>query len=417
MELKRVAVTGLGGITPLGNNWQDTWKAMLNGESGAAEITRFDATHYKTRFACEVKDYDPLNYFDRKEARKNDFFVHYALIASDEAIKDSGLDLDKIDKDRVGVIWASGVGGLFSFQEEVYKHAKNDRKPRFTPFFITRLIIDLAAGHISIKHGFRGPNYATVSACASSTNALIDAFNAVRYGKANIIVTGGSEAAVTESGMGGFSSMRALSERNDDPRSASRPFCKDRDGFVLGEGGVALILEEMEHATARGAPIYAEMVGGGMAADAYHMTATHPEGLGAILGMKAALDDANLSPNDVDYINAHATSTPVGDISEVKAIEKMFTETADKLHVSATKSMTGHLLGAAGAIAAMATILAVKNDVVPPTINRHTFDPELETRVDLTLGEKQDKTINIALSNTFGFGGHNAIAVFKKYNE
>ncbi|MEL6823597.1 MAG: beta-ketoacyl-ACP synthase II, partial [Calditrichota bacterium] len=363
MELKRVAVTGLGGITPLGNNWQDTWKAMLNGESGAAEITRFDATHYKTRFACEVKDYDPLNYFDRKEARKNDFFVHYALIASDEAIKDSGLDLDKIDKDRVGVIWASGVGGLFSFQEEVYKHAKNDRKPRFTPFFITRLIIDLAAGHISIKHGFRGPNYATVSACASSTNALIDAFNAVRYGKANIIVTGGSEAAVTESGMGGFSSMRALSERNDDPRSASRPFCKDRDGFVLGEGGVALILEEMEHAKARGATIYAEMVGGGMAADAYHMTATHPEGLGAILGMKAALDDANLSPNDVDYINAHATSTPVGDISEVKAIEKMFTETADKLHVSATKSMTGHLLGAAGAIEAMATILAVKNDV------------------------------------------------------
>jgi len=417
MELKRVAVTGLGGITPLGNNWQDTWKAMLNGESGAAEITRFDATHYKTRFACEVKDYDPLNYFDRKEARKNDFFVHYALISSDEALKDSGLDLEKIDKDRVGVIWASGVGGLFSFQEEVYKHAKNDRKPRFTPFFITRLIIDLAAGHISIKHGFRGPNYATVSACASSTNALIDAFNAVRYGKANIIVTGGSEAAVTESGMGGFSSMRALSERNDDPKSASRPFCKDRDGFVLGEGGVALILEEMEHAKARGATIYAEMVGGGMAADAYHMTATHPEGLGAILGMKAALDDANLSPNDVDYINAHATSTPVGDISEVKAIEKMFNETADTLHVSATKSMTGHLLGAAGAIEAMATILAVKNDVVPPTINHHTFDPELETRVDLTLGEKQDKTINVALSNTFGFGGHNAIAVFKKYDE
>ncbi|MGH1366332.1 MAG: beta-ketoacyl-ACP synthase II [Calditrichia bacterium] len=417
MELKRVAVTGLGALTPLGNTWQETWKAMQAGESGAAEITRFDASQYKTRFACEVKNYDPLNYFDRKEARKNDFFVHYAMIAADEALNDSGLDLEKIDKNRVGVIWASGVGGLFSFQEEVYKHAKNNGKPRFTPFFITRLIVDLAAGMISIKNGFRGPNYATVSACASSTNALIDGFNAIRYGKANIIVSGGSEAAVTESGMGGFSAMRALSERNDDPKTASRPFCKDRDGFVLGEGGVALILEEMEHAKARGATIYAEVVGGGMAADAYHITSTHPEGLGAVLGMNAALDDAGLHPNDVDYINAHATATPVGDVSEVKAIEKVFAETVDKINVSATKSMTGHLLGAAGAIEGMATVLAIHDNVVPPTINHHTLDPDMETRIDLTLGKKKEKTINVAMSNTFGFGGHNAIAVFKKYDE
>ncbi|MAN85923.1 MAG: beta-ketoacyl-[acyl-carrier-protein] synthase II [Algoriphagus sp.] len=416
MNLKRVVVTGIGALTPIGNTSEEFWKALSTGVSGAAPITKFDASLFKTQFACEIKNLDLDQFIDRKEARKMDPFTQYAMITADEAMADSGLDLEKIDKSRAGVIWGSGIGGLKTFQDEVTDFAKGDGTPRFNPFFIPKMIADISAGFISIKYGFRGPNFVTVSACASATNALIDAFNYIRLGKADIFISGGSEAAVTEAGIGGFNAMKALSQRNDSPETASRPFDKDRDGFVLGEGAGALILEEYEHAKARDAKIYAEIVGGGMSADANHITAPHPEGLGARSVMESALDDANLKPEDIDYINVHGTSTPLGDVSETKAIQKVFGEHAYKLNISSTKSMTGHLLGAAGAIEAIASIFAIKHSLIPPTINHFTDDETFDPGLNLTFNKAQQREVNYALSNTFGFGGHNCSVIFKKYN-
>jgi 3-oxoacyl-[acyl-carrier-protein] synthase II len=416
MNLKRVVVTGIGALTPIGNTAPEFWKGLSNGVSGAAPITKFDASLFKTQFACEVKNFDIEQFIDRKEARKMDPFTKFAMVAADEAMVDSGLDLEKIDKSRAGVIWGSGIGGLRTFQDEVTEFAKGDGTPRFNPFFIPKMIADISAGFISIKYGFRGPNFVTVSACASATNALIDAFNYIRLGKADIFISGGSEAAVTEAGIGGFNAMKALSQRNDSPETASRPFDKDRDGFVLGEGAGALILEEYEFAKARGAKIYAELVGGGMTADANHITAPHPEGLGASSVMKIALEDANITPEEIDYVNVHGTSTPLGDVSETKAIETVFGEHAYKMNISSTKSMTGHLLGAAGAIEAIACIYAINNSLVPPTINHFTDDESFDKRLNLTFNTAQKREINYALSNTFGFGGHNCSVIFKKYN-
>jgi 3-oxoacyl-[acyl-carrier-protein] synthase II len=415
MQLKRVVVTGLGALTPLGNTVADYWQGLLNGVSGADHITHFDASKFKTRFACEVKGFDPLQHFDRKEGRKLDKFSQFALVVAEQAFNDAGLNVFAYDNDRVGVIWGSGIGGLKTFQDEVTSFAKGDGTPRFNPFFIPKMIADIAGGHISMKYNLRGPNFTTVSACASSTNALIDAFTYIRLGKADIIFSGGSEAVVSEACVGGFSSMQALSERNDDPKTASRPFDLHRDGFVLGEGAGCIVLEELEHAKARGAKIYAEIVGGGMSADAYHLTATHPEGLGARNVMRYALEEANLPVTAIDYINVHGTSTPVGDPSEAKAILALFGEHAYKLNISSTKSMTGHLLGAAGAIEAIASIMAVLNDVVPPTINHFTDDPEFDPKLNFTFHKAQHRTVNTALSNTFGFGGHNASVIFTKY--
>jgi 3-oxoacyl-[acyl-carrier-protein] synthase II len=417
MNLRRVVVTGLGALTPIGNTIEEYWYGLSNGVSGAAPITRFDASLFKTQFACEVKGLDVEQFIDRKEARKMDLFTQMGLIASDQAIIDSGLDIEKSNLDRIGVIMGSGIGGLRSFQDEVMSFAQGDGTPRFNPFFIPKMIADICAGFISIKYGFRGPNFVTVSACASGTNAIIDAFNYIRLGKADIFVTGGTEATVTESGVGGFNALKALSQRNDSPKTASRPFDKDRDGFVLGEGAGTLILEEYEHAKARGAKIYAEIVGGGMSADAYHLTAPHPEGLGATNVMINALSDAGMKPEDIDYVNVHGTSTPLGDVSEVKAIQNVFGEHAYNLNISSTKSMTGHLLGAAGAIEAIASILAINHSLVPPTINHFTDDEEFDSKLNLTFNKAQKREIRAALSNTFGFGGHNASIIFKKINE
>lgn len=416
MELKRVVVTGLGALTPIGNNVTDYWEGLINGKSGAAPISQFDASLFKTQFACEVKDFNVKDHIDRKEARKMDQFAQYAMVSSKEAVADSGILDSDPNFDRIGVIWGSGIGGLKTFQDEVTNFAGGDGTPRFNPFFIPKMIADIAAGLISIEYGFRGPNYVTVSACASSTNAIIDAFNYIRLGKVDAVVTGGSEAAVNEAGVGGFNALRALSTRNDSPETASRPFDMERDGFVLGEGSGALILEEYEHAKARGAKIYAEVIGGGMSGDAYHMTAPHPDGIGARNTMLAALEDAEIDPSQVDYVNVHGTSTPLGDIAEVKAIQQVFGESAYDLNISSTKSMTGHLLGAAGAIEAIACVLAVKNDIVPPTINHFTDDPELDERMNFTFNKAQERTVNVALSNTFGFGGHNTSVIVKKYN-
>lgn len=416
MKLKRVVVTGIGAVTPIGNNAAEYWQSLLNGKSGAAPITRFDASKFKTRFACEVKGLDLDQHFDRKESRKLDLFSKYAMVVSDEAIEDAGLKEANIDPDRVGVIWGSGIGGIITFQDEVSGFLKGDGTPRFNPFFIPKMISDIAAGHISMKHGYRGPNFSLVSACATSTNALIDAYNYIRLGKATAIVSGGSEAAINESGIGGFNAMHALSTRNDSPETASRPFDKDRDGFVMGEGAGCLILEEYEHAKARGAKIYAEVSGGGLSADAHHITAPHPEGFGALNVMRSAMeDDPEMTPESIDYINVHGTSTPLGDISELKAIKGVFGDHAYKLNISSTKSMTGHLLGAAGAIESIATLLAVKNDIIPPTINHFTDDDNIDNNLDLTFHKPVEKTVNAALSNTFGFGGHNASVIFKKF--
>lgn len=415
MELKRVVVTGLGALTPLGNNVNDYWEALINGTSGANFITRFDASKFKTRFACEVKGFDPNNHFDRKEGRKLDLFSQFAMVATEEAFQDSGIILENTNLDRVGVIWGSGIGGLETFQKECMEFAKGDGTPRFNPFFIPKMIADIASGHISIKYGFRGPNFTTVSACASSTNAMIDAFNYIRLGKADIIFSGGSEAAVNEAGVGGFNALQALSVRNDSPQTASRPFDLDRDGFVLGEGAGTVVLEELEHALKRGAKIYAELMGGGLSADAYHMTAPHPEGIGASRVMTYALEDAGMKPEELDYINVHGTSTPLGDPQEIKAIQKVFGDHSYKLNISSTKSMTGHLLGAAGAIEAIASILSVVNDCVPPTINHFTDDPAFDTGLNFTFNKAQKRTVNAALSNTFGFGGHNASVIFRKF--
>lgn len=415
MQLKRVVVTGLGAVTPLGNNVNDYWNNLINGVSGAAAITRFDALKFKTRFACEVKGFNIEEYFDKKEARKLDTYSWYGIAASVQAVADSGIDAEGIDKNEIGVIWGSGIGGLDTFQNETFGFAKGDGTPRFNPFFIPKMIADICSGHISIRFGFRGPNFTTVSACASSTNALIDAFNYIRLGKANAIITGGSEAAINESGIGGFNACQAMSTRNDEPDKASRPYDKDRDGFVLGEGGAAIVLEELEHALSRGAKIYAEVIGGGMSADAHHITAPHPEGLGATLVMNRALKDACINANEIDYINTHGTSTPLGDTAELKAIVNVFGEHAYNLNISSTKSMTGHLLGAAGAVEGIATILAVKNDIIPPTINHSTADPDIDPKLNLTFNKMQKRTVNAAISNTFGFGGHNAAIVIKKF--
>ena len=417
MDLKRVVVTGLGALTPIGNNIQEYWTGLTTGVSGAAPITRFDASLFKTQFACELKNIDLNDFIDRKEAKKMDPYTQYAMIAADEAMKDSGLDLDKVDLIKAGVVWGSGIGGLKTFQDEVVDFALGDGTPRFNPFFIPKMIADIGAGFISMKYGFQGPNFSTVSACASATNALIDAFNYIRLGKATIFITGGSEAAVTEAGIGGFNAMKALSQRNDSPATASRPFDKDRDGFVLGEGAGAIILEEYEHAKARGARIYAELVGGGMTADAHHLTAPHPEGRGASNVMKFALEDAGMAPEDIDYINVHGTSTPLGDVSEIKAIQKVFGDHAYNLNISSTKSMTGHLLGAAGAIEAIAAILALQHNIIPPTINHFTDDEGFDKRLNLTFNTAQKREIRAALSNTFGFGGHNCSIIFKKITE
>jgi 3-oxoacyl-[acyl-carrier-protein] synthase II len=417
MNLKRVVVTGMGALTPIGNTVNDYWNSLSNGVSGAAPITLFNAEKFKVRFACEVKNFNPEDFIDRRESRRMDRFEQFALIAADQAIVHSGIDLEKVNKDRVGVIWGSGIGGISTFQSEVMDFAKGDGTPRFNPFFITKMIIDLSAGYISIKYGFRGPNFSVVSACATGNNALIDAFNYIRLGKADVFVSGGSEAAIIEASVGGFSSMKAMSERNDDPSTASRPYDKDRDGFVLGEGAGALILEEYEHAKARGAKIYAELIGGGMSADAYHISAPHPEGLGVVAVMKNALDDAGIKPEDVDYINTHGTSTPIGDPQEIKAIQSVFGEHAYKLNISATKSMTGHLLGAAGAIEAIASILAIQHQTVPPTINHFNTDEVLDPKLNFTFNKAQQRPLNIVLSNTFGFGGHNASVIFKRYQE
>ncbi len=415
MELKRVVVTGLGALTPIGNTVTEYWNGLINGVSGAAPITKFDTTNFKTKFACEVKNFNPEDFLDKKEARKLDPFVHYALVSTDEAVKDSGLNFEQLDTNRIGVIWGSGIGGLKTFLDEVTNFAKGDGIPRFNPFFIPKMILDIAPGHISIRYGLRGPNFSTVSACASSTNALIDSFNYIRLGMANVLISGGSEAIINEAGMGGFNAMHALSTRNEDPTTASRPFDKDRDGFVAGEGAGTIILEELEHAKARGAKIYAELIGGGMSADANHITAPHPEGLGAKLVMTNAMRDAGLTTSDIDYINVHGTSTPLGDISESKAILDLFGKDAYRLNISSTKSMTGHLLGAAGAIEAIASILAVKNNIIPPTINHFTDDPEIDSKLNLTFNKAQERTVRAAQSNTFGFGGHNASVIFKKY--
>jgi 3-oxoacyl-[acyl-carrier-protein] synthase II len=416
MLSRRVVVTGLGALTPIGNTVPEYWNALAKGVSGAAPITRFDASKFKTRFACEVKNFDISNFMDRKESRRMDPYAHYALVTCDEAIRDSGLDVEKIDKDRAAVIWGSGIGGLTSFFSEVIGYSKGDGTPRFSPFFIPMMIADIAAGLISIKYGFRGANYATVSACASSNNAIIDAFYLIRMGKADIAITGGSEACVNEPAIGGFNSMKALSERNDDPATASRPYDKDRDGFVLGEGAGALVLESLDHALARGAKIYAEVGGGAASADAYHMTAPHPEGIGAYNVMRYAMEDAGVSPEQVDYINVHGTSTPLGDPQEIKAIQKAFGEHAYKMNISATKSMTGHLLGGAGAVEAIAALLSVCKGIIPPTINHFTDDPEIDAKLNLTFNTAQERKVDVAISNTFGFGGHNASVVFKKFS-
>ncbi|MGB3775206.1 MAG: beta-ketoacyl-ACP synthase II [Leeuwenhoekiella sp.] len=417
MELKRVVVTGLGALTPIGNNIDEYWDGLRSGKSGCAPITYFDAEKFKTKFACELKNFDPLAHFDRKEARKLDRFAQYAMVSSDQAIIDAGIDLDKEDKFRIGVIWGAGIGGLETFQDEVLNFAAGDGTPRFNPFFIPKMIADIAPGNISIKHGFMGPNYTTVSACASSANAMIDALNYIRLGHCDIIVTGGSEAAVTLAGMGGFNAMHALSTLNESPETASRPFDANRDGFVLGEGAGALILEEYEHAKARGAKIYAEVVGGGMSSDAYHMTAPHPDGIGVERVMQNCLRDANMKAEEVDAINTHGTSTPLGDVAELKAITNVFGEHAKDININSTKSMTGHLLGAAGAIEAIASILAMKHGVVPPTINHSTVDPNIDSSLNLTLNKAQVREVNVAMSNTFGFGGHNACVLFKKLAE
>jgi len=414
MSTRRVVVTGLGALTPIGNTVTDFWNSLLNGVSGADRITRFDASLFKTRFACEVKDFNPADFLDRKEARKMDAYAIYAMVASAEAMQDSGINPENINLDRAGVIWASGIGGLDTFLKECGDYASGSGTPRFNPFFIPKMIADIAAGHISIKYGFRGPNYATVSACASSTHAMIDAFNYIKWGKAEIFITGGSEASINAAGVGGFNAMHALSTRNDDPKTASRPFDNDREGFVLGEGAGALVLEDYEHAKARGAKIYAEVVGGAMTADAHHITAPHPEGLGAMNVMKFAIKDAEMAPEDVDYVNVHGTSTPLGDVAEVKAIKGVFGEHAKNLNISSTKSMTGHLLGAAGAVEAIASILAVKHDVIPPTINHFTDDPNIDNSLNYTFNKAQKREVKSAISNTFGFGGHNACIMVKK---
>tara|TARA_B100000768_G_scaffold171735_1_gene179325 strand:+ start:26810 stop:28057 length:1248 start_codon:yes stop_codon:yes gene_type:complete len=414
MELKRVVVTGLGALTPIGNSVNEYWDNLVNGVSGAAPITHFNAEKFKTQFACELKGYDPLNHFDRKEARKLDPFAQYAMVSVAEAISDSGLDSEDLDKNRIGVIWGSGIGGIKTFQDECMNFAHGDGTPRFNPFFIPKMIADIASGHISIKYGFRGPNFSTVSACASATNALIDSFNYIRLGKANAMVAGGSEAAVNEAGVGGFNALHALSTNNENYATASRPFDATRDGFVLGEGAGAVILEEYEHAKARGAKIYCELAGGGLSADAYHITAPHPEGIGAINVMNACLEDAHMKPSDIDYVNVHGTSTPLGDIAETKAIVKVFGEHAYKLNISSTKSMTGHLLGAAGAIESIACIKALEHQIIPPTINHVVEDENLDNKLNLTLNKAQKREVNAALTNTFGFGGHNTSAIFKK---
>jgi 3-oxoacyl-[acyl-carrier-protein] synthase II len=414
MNQRRVVVTGLGALTPLGNTLPEFWNNLVAGKSGAAVITKFDTTKFKTKFACEVKNYDPLNHFEKSEVRKLDPFAQYALVTATEAITNAALNLDQIDKTRVGVIWGSGNGGFYTFQQEMIEYAKGDGTPRINPYFIPKVIVDIASGWIAMKYGFMGLNFTTVSACATSTTAIIDAMNYIRWNKADIIITGGSEAAVNEAGIGGFGAMKALSTRNDDPSTASRPFDIDRDGFVMGEGACALVLEEYEHAKRRGATIYAEVAGGGMSADAYHLTATHPEGLGAWLGMKWALEDAGLTAEQVDYMNPHATSTPLGDVSEMKAVIKLFGAKPDHLHISATKSATGHLLGAAGAAEAIICIKAIHENIIPPTINTRAIDPAMPQGLNIVLGTKFKKDINVALSNTFGFGGHNASAVFKK---
>ena len=416
MELKRVVVTGIGALTPLGKTLDEYWDGLTNGVSGADFIKQFDCSKFKTRFACEVKDFDPTTYLDRKEARKIDRFTQFALVVSDQAVLDAGINRDNVDVDRVGVIFASGIGGLITFQEEVVNFANGDGTPRFNPFFIPKMILDIAAGQISMRHGFRGPNFAVVSACASSTNAIIDAYDNIRLGKADIVLTGGSEAVVSAAGVGGFNAMKALSERNDDPKTASRPFDKDRDGFVMGEGAGMLVLESLEHALKRGAKIYCEIAGGGATADAHHITAPHPEGLGAKNVMSAALRDAGLQASDIDYINVHGTSTPLGDIAETKAIMSVFGEHAYNLNISSTKSMTGHCLGAAGALEAIACVMSVVHDMVPPTINHFTDDPELDPNLNFTFNKAQKRTVRAALSNTFGFGGHNASVIVKKYS-
>jgi len=415
MSFKRVVITGMGALTPIGNDVPTFWKNLVAGVSGAAPITRFDAERFRTRFACEVKGLDINDYIPRQEARKMDPFTQYAVIATDEAMKDAGFDTDKLDLDKAGVIWGSGIGGLKTFEDEVLNFAAGGMNPRFNPFFIPKMIADSASGVISIRYGFRGPTFITVSACASATNALIDAFNYIRLGMMNVCISGGSEAAVTNAGMGGFNALKALSERNDSPETASRPYDKDRDGFVLGEGGAALILEEYEHAKARGAKIYAEMIGGGMSSDAYHITAPHPDGRGAYMVMKNTLENAGLQPEDIDYINTHGTSTPIGDPQEIKAIERFFGEHAYNMNISSTKSMTGHLLGGAGAVEAAACIMAIQDQIIPPTINHFTDDPDINPRLNLTFNKAQKRKVNIALSNTFGFGGHNASVIFKKY--
>ncbi len=421
MELKRVVVTGLGTISPLGNTLSETWENLLGGKSAAGPITHFDASKFKTRFACEVKGFDPLQVMDRKEARKCDRYCLLAIAAAQQAVADTGMDLENVDKNRIGVIFSAGIGGIQTFEDEVmgYAKTKDTIGPKFNPFFIPKMIADIAAGQIAMRYGFHGPNFATVSACASSTNAIADAFNYIRLGKANVIVTGGAEAAITAAGVGGFNSMNALSTRNDDPETASRPFSASRDGFVMGEGSACLVLEELEHALARGAKIYAEIAGTGLSADAYHLTATHPEGLGAMLVMRNALEDAEMKPEEIDYINVHGTSTPVGDLSEVKAIKDVFGEHAYRLNISSTKSMTGHLLGAAGALEAIISVMAVKEDIVPPTINHaeDDKDPEIDYNMNFTFNKAQKRTVNAALSNTFGFGGHNASVIVKKFKK
>ena len=415
MKLKRVVVTGIGALTPIGNNLPDYWNGLLGGVSGADNITLFDASKFKTRFACELKGFDPLNFLDKKEARKIDRFTQTGLAASDEAVKDAGISGDDIDKDRVGVVFASGIGGILTFQEEVMNFGRGEGTPRFNPFFIPKMILDIAAGQISMRHGFRGPNFAVVSACASSTNGIMEAFNLIRLGQADIILSGGSESVICEAGVGGFNAMKALSERNDDPKTASRPYDKDRDGFVMGEGAGILVMEELEHALARGAKIYCEIAGCGATADAHHITAPHPQGLGAKNVMFAALRDADLKPEDIDYINTHGTSTPLGDVAEVKAIMDVFGDHAYKVNISSTKSMTGHCLGAAGVVEAIACIMAVVDDVVPPTINHMNNDPDLDPNLNFTFDKSQKRTVRAALSNTFGFGGHNACVIVKKY--
>jgi 3-oxoacyl-[acyl-carrier-protein] synthase II len=415
MELKRVVVTGIGALTPIGNTLKEYWNGLQNGIPGADSITLFDTTKFKTRFACELKQFDPLNFFDRKEARKMDRFTQTALVASDEAVKDSGINKENTDTDRVGVVFGSGIGGIVTFQDEVLNFASGDGTPRFNPFFIPKMILDIAPGQISMRHGFRGPNFSVVSACASSTNAMMEAFNLIRMGKADAIVTGGSESVICQAGIGGFNAMKALSERNDDPKTASRPYDKDRDGFVMGEAAGAVILEELEHAKARGAHIYCEIAGAGASADAYHLTAPHPEGLGAKIVMTAALKDAGMAPEEIDYINTHGTSTPIGDGAEIKAVQAVFGEHAYNLNIGSTKSMTGHCLGAAGVVEMLACVMAVVEDIIPPTINHFTDDPEIDSRLNFTFNTAQKRTVRAALSNTFGFGGHNAAIIVKKY--